>query len=689
MSSLTPDRYRARLHQIAADWGVNPLGRIDDRTIPAAGVTPQDEAQAEALLRQRREADSARNSQSFARRFASRDKKPWDSKEVYDALNHHVNTRGSPGVAAALVHKLMALNVDLGGNGIKQKTNILNRRKSVENFDRGLVLEYAIRNRHPEMLAVLVPHADALALQAALPAAIRSGHLEIVKLMFRYGANVGSSQAAVDALRQLCITGSNAELVGLMLQADSASISPEWQSTFMVYAAEIGCLHTVQRLSCANAEASYNNAAALRSSIKQRRIDIALALLIGNKPPAPGGQELADCFTELYNNQDIPNEHKLPLIEALLCAGAKGDAVSSVLQVACATDHHHLINLLLSYGASVEYQDAFVVRQAVRAGRPDLVQLLLRETVVLSPTYASECVTYISREFPHEVRYQILFTLLQRGAEGSFLHNALVDAVHVNDVQSVELLLTPVFPGGGVPVNGNYHGNRAPGMVYDRHAIASVDHKNGLALNTAIVMGNFAMAQRLLEARPQPATLVQVFPQVKKLQPKDRYAMTEQFLLNGLTGPSISTALAEAIEERPPRRDPNFISLLMNHSSNVNDDGGASIMAAITTNETILLKKLLEKGPAANTLAAAVPAVMMIEHDKLIRYQMVQMFIGAGAGRQGAELSMALAQLLSVKPVDMQLAALLLEQGRADVNFDRGASIMLGMCSSILFSLGL
>jgi hypothetical protein len=57
---------------------------------------------------------------------------------------------------------------------------------------------------------------------------------------------------------------------------------------------------------------------------------------------------------------------------------------------------------------------------------------------------------------------------------------------------------------------------------------------------------------------------------------------------------------------------------------------------------------------------------------------MARLLIGAGAGREGTEVSEALTELLPVKPVDIQLVSLLLEQGQADANFDQGSPVALG-----------
>ncbi|KAK0629601.1 hypothetical protein B0T17DRAFT_525932 [Bombardia bombarda] len=215
-------------------------------------------------------------------------------------------------------------------------------------------------------------------------------------------------------------------------------------------------------------------------------------------------------------------------------------------------------------------------------------------------------------------------------------------------------------------------------MVYERHETASVDHKEGAALGIAVMMGSAPMVKLLLTGKPSPETLGHIFPRAHSLPPVERYHITEGFLAAGLPAPSISAALEKSIEEKPPHRDENLIGLLLRHNANVNFNGGGAVLSAIKHKDLRLLATLLSSKPTTYTLAAGMEMAMKVE-DKRARFEIVRLLIDSGAGREGTEVSAALIQLLSIKPVDMQLASLLLERGRADANFDDGGPFNLAV----------
>jgi ankyrin repeat protein len=625
-------------------------------------------------------ANPNKNSQGSLKRAFSSHKKTWESKEIFEALDAHVANAGAPGVADALIAKLLAVGGNVNVPSAKNKANLLTRRRSMESMERSRILQKAIENRQSDMVAVLAQYADPLTLDAALPLAMRSGDLTMVHLLLSRGANASQTQDGQDAFRQMCIMGGHPEMIGLLLQSEGRP-PPNLLSMAMVDAARKGCFHTVLRLRRSSADGEYNKAEALKAAIAQCRVDIALAILTAAKPPAVGGQGVLESFGQLIGHSTIGPHEKMLLTEALLCAGALGDPLSVALSQACAAEFYDMVRLLISYGASVEFQDAAVVRHAVSKGQSSLVQLLLCEPATLSPTYASECVASISKAITQEDRYVILSILLQKGASGPSLHDALIDAVQAGDLRSVELLLTPHFP-GVPPVTSQSRRSSSPGMILVRHEMASVDHRGGFALTHAVNMGDIEMVKLLLSGKPSTQTVDQVFPLVLGLQSQTRYHMAECFLAAGVSRSCISAALQQAIDEQPPTRDEGLISLLLRHNADVNFNDGAGVVSAVTIRDLPLLQTLLQSRPSPQTMASAMARAMLVE-DKPVRYEIVRLLISAGAGREGTEVSEALAQLLPVKPTDIQLVALLLEQGRADANFDQGLPVAIGKLSTL------
>ncbi|KAK4140262.1 uncharacterized protein C8A04DRAFT_15117 [Dichotomopilus funicola] len=674
-ATMGMDGRQARLHQLAAEWGVHQLPPVAPPTPAPQPRTPNDDFHAEELLKRRRLANSQdSNSQGSIKRAFSSHKKSWEPNEVFEALNVHVANGGTPGVADALIAKLLSTGGNPNVSNLKSKTNLLTRRRSVESMERSRVLQKAVENRHNDMVAVLAQHADPLTLDQALPFAIRSGDLVLVHLLLSRGANASQTQGSQDAFRQLCIMGGYSELIGLVLQSEGRP-PPSWLSMCMVDAARKGCLATVWRLSRFSADGEYNKAEALKAAIAQCRVDIALAILTAAKPPTLGGQGILEGFSQLLTHTTIGPNEKMALTEALLCAGASGDPVSLALAQACSTQFYDMVTLLVSYGASIEYQGGAIVRTAISRGQTNLAQLLLGESSRLSPISASECVMCIPKGVSPEDRHAMLSLLLAKGAVGTSLHEALITAVEAGDLQSAQLLTTPQFPRVRSMTNTNRRSS-SPGIVQVRHEMASVDHKAGFALDIAVKSENLPMVKQLLAGRPSAATLDHVFTAVLGLQSTTRYQMAECFLSAGLSRARISAALQKAIEEQPPRRDENLISILLRHNADVNFNDGAGVVSAVVIRDLPLLETLLTSKPSPQTMAAAMAQALTVD-DKPVRYEMIRLLIAGGAGRDGGEVSEALAQLLTVKPTDMKLAALLLEKGRADINFSQGLPVVI------------
>ncbi|KAH8900084.1 ankyrin [Thozetella sp. PMI_491] len=680
---LGPEERQARLLELAAEWGVGtlsppsiPLIRPMSSPLSPSFRTSNDEFLAEELLKRRRlNATPDKADKSIRRAFTTNKKKGWEPNEIFDALDAHVSNMGSPAVAEALIGKLMSAGGDLNVANMKSKTNLLTRRRSLESLERSRVLQKAIENRQADMIAVLVQHADHLTLDAALPMAIRSSDPSIAQMLLQQGANASQTADGQDAFRQLCIMGGQADLVGLILMTEGRP-APEVVSQAMVDAARKGCLDTVLRLSRSTADGGFQYSQGLKEAVAQCRVDIALAILTGSNPPTPGTQGLTECFKKLIVHTAIGPNEKLVFAEALLCAGATGEVVSSALLQACDTEFYEMVELLVRYGASVEYQGAAALRSAASKGQSSLIQLLLPEQTMLSSTRASEAVAHMPKTVAADDRHTILNILLRKGANGAPLHDALIDAVESSDLNSVQLLLASHFPGGRLASSHDLKkGPRA--LVYDRHATASVDHNGGLAIQIAVMMGNTAIVKLLLASKPSTETLAQVFPNVHTLSPVDRYHMAECFLASGLPASVVSEALQEAISEEPPRRDENLISLLLKYNADVNFNEGASIMSAISHRDISLLQTLLKSRPTPQTVVSALAAVMAID-DKRTRYQMVSLLLEAGANRDSTAVSSALTQVLPIKPTDIPLITLLLEAGKADANYNQGLPVLQG-----------
>ncbi|KAI8630653.1 hypothetical protein F5Y19DRAFT_52434 [Xylariaceae sp. FL1651] len=673
-SRVVHDGRSTRLCQLGEEYGIvgQPLAAPQHRPEhPPSYRTDNDVFLAEELLKRQRTAESQEQQSKggLSRAFTGK-KKAWEYKEIYSALLAHVTNHGSPGVAEVLITKLNLL----GGNlnlAQKSRTSLLSRRKSLDLSERSKILHIAVMNRQLEMVEVLLPYADALSLDTALPIAMRNGNDAITQLLIRYGASTSQTADGQDAFRQACAVGGQADLVAMILGSEGRPTA-SWISQSMVEAARAGCLDTVVHLSRSTADGNHDGAAALKAAVGLGRRDIVLAVVLGNRPPQQPG--INEAFKQLMDHQNINPNDKMAMAEILLCAGAGGEAVAQALAHASATYFLEMVDLLVSHGASIEYQEAISLRRAVSKGKVDLVEVMLNGTSSLNPIYASECVELLPKMMRFEDRHSLLSSFLRKGAAGTPIDEALIDAADAGDVEAVKLLVTPFFSGGRI--TGTQDPRPGPrSMVFERHETASTDYKGALALQIAVKKGNVDISGFILTYKPPShVALAQVFPCIWALPRLERYQITELFLKAGLSGPCVNSALENAIDEQPSQHDEKLIALFLGYNADVNFNEGYSIAAAVTQMDIRLIERLLKGKPTARTIAKAIPRAMEVD-DSSIRLQIITMLLSLGATQGGIEVSMALDSAILTKPVDIRLIRALLQQGNADVNVNDGSVV--------------
>ncbi|RKU48984.1 hypothetical protein DL546_009586 [Coniochaeta pulveracea] len=656
---------RRQLQQLAVAWGVvvpPPCVPLIEQQWSTFRTSNDDRSAEEVLQRRRKEAEQHNPQSGLRKAFASSKRKPWDPREIYDALDECVTTSCRAGVAEALVLKLTSTGGNL--NIPHAKKPLLGRRKSVDSVaERTSILQKAVERRERDLVAVLVPHADTNASHRSLPIAIRNRDGAIIGLLLKHGASAAQTKEGENAFTQLCTTGDRQDLVQAILQSDGPP-SPSCVSEAMVGAvATPGCYDTVLHLSRSTADGNHRSAAALKAAITLRERQAVLAILTGRKPPS--GNALNEAFQELFSQPSPDPGEKMILTKALLCAGASGDVVAAALIQACESEWHDMVELLVRYGASVEYQDAEVVRKAVSKGQSALTDLLLLKTTTLIPFYASDCIKYLPKNLSPNDRHALLKALLKKGAAGQGVDEALVDAVTARDYMAVELLLTPHITGGPA----------IPGSV--GHATASVDYHDGEALKIAVTSRDIQMVKRLIDGTPSSKTLSMVFPHTWDLPPTDRYQSATIFLATGLTGSCIASTLQKAVAVKPPLRDDNFIDLLLSHKADVNFDDGTIVVTAIRHGDAELLGRLARRRISPGTAAAGVRAAAFGVIDRSLRLGLMNVIIDAATGTE--DVCSAMVHVLETKPVDTKLMGLLLTRGKASVNYREGVPLQLAV----------
>lgn len=690
------DEKQWMLSRMAQEFGIElpePTTPVSKPPITPPPMTPQfknanDEVMADELLKRRRTSGTLSQNGNGGgggggggggimkkRSLTLTRKDSFASQEIFDALDAHVENHGSPGVAEALIYKLRVAGGDLNSPATKSKMPFhLKRRNSYgPPQTQSRILKTAVENGQWEMVAVLVRHADAATIDAALLLAIEKGNYRITETLLSYGANLTSSETGKFVFQQLCFNGEHPELVGLLLRSEGRPL-PEWISGAMVIAAEKGHVETVVQLSMSIADGSYDGASALKTAIRMCRVDIALAILIGEKPPTK--EQVTEAFQLVFEHPTVMPPKKRQLANILLLAGAEGDVVSQALIQACDTEFYEMIDLLLENGASVEFEDASAIATAIQRGNIGLIEVLLREGVTLSPHVAAELILSIPKRTDPEHRRIILKMLLRKGADGPALDDALIDAVENVDFRCVEFLVSSKFSGTGKLQPPTSHDlKRGPrNVVFEKHATANVNHKGGLALSLAVKSGNVPIVKLILEAQPNVEILTGIFPEIQQLERKARYEITKAFLAAGVSGPGVGDALQHAIEEHPPRRDSQLISILLQHDVDVNNNKAAPTLAAIEHVDVNLLQALLRKRPMTPRNATIAFVRAMSVENKNARQKMVGLLLTAGADVEVQAVGEAMLAALHEEPTDLGLLDCLLVHGKVDINQNYGSA---------------
>ncbi|KAI1755249.1 hypothetical protein F4782DRAFT_441687 [Xylaria castorea] len=678
------DAQLKRLRQLSEQYGLSlrpPPPLKPKPEYPPSYRLNSDVPIAEEILRRQRLTEPQHRSfkGGLSKTFTTK-KTAWEYKEIYDALVAHVTDQGSPGVAEVLISKLNLL----GGNlnlVQKSRASLLSRRKSLDLSERSKVLQIAVKNKQSDMVEVLLPFADALTLDASLPVAMRNGNDEITELLIRYGASASKTADGQDAFRQASAVGRQSSLIA-MIMASEGRPSASWVSQSMIEAAKAGCLDTVIQMSQSIADGNFDGASALRAAVKLGRRDITLALLLGNRPPQQPG--INQAFEQLMGQQNISPSEKLAMTEILLYAGAEGVPVAQALVHASATHSLEMVRLLVSHGASIDFQDAVALRKAVSVRNIDLVKAMLSGTARISPKHASECVELLPKDTGFEDRQFLLYAFLKRGAAGTPLDEALIDSVEARDTEAVRLLVTPLVQADEMAVNQSAKTAQHI-MALERHETASTDHKGALALQLAVKKGNVKIAGLILTHKPPShIALAQVFPSTRNLPWPERFRLTELFLRAGLAGPCVHSALENAVNEKPT--DKRLVrALLQQGNADVNINEGSAVEYAAQHPDPEVLELVLGLGqPNDESIDRALRSlgklpVSAVKADKLKK-------LLSRTNSKDAVSSLLIDEvqiLLKLPPSERDFASLksLLFKG-ADVNASNGEALSRAVAAS-------
>ena len=393
------------------------------------------------------------------------------------------------------------------------------------------------------------------------------------------------------------------------------------------------------------ASADYNDAQALQIAASAADLSTISLLLSKGRPRAhsmqyvlplvpPGPQKLRYYMIKSILDAAAPVKIPTPLLDAALMQTI--DTQSHEIDLP-------LANILIVAGANVNHSNGICFRLATKRGALELLELLVTSSANRSSI--SSAVPEVSR-LPHSsLKRRIMTLLLDHGARGPALSQALIDALE-EDLLDEDIVMALL-------------------------AHADVNYRGGQALVLAMRLTTKLVSSLIDLGKPDQQTLNAALSIALNPSTKDRQAKLDLLLKAGIDQKGLDDALVQEISNGPSHSI-TLVENLLHHHASCNHDTGKAMELAIKSGNFTLFELLVDSKPSQQTLASMLP-VAMRETQKSLRYKVVANLLQAGA--RGNRVSEALAQeVCSDQACELQLVRLLV-QHNAKIDYSDGLAI--------------
>jgi hypothetical protein len=530
-------------------------------------------------------------------------RRKFDHEEISEQLLSAVIDGRHPGIVEVLRDLILAQGGDI--NYCRRKS------KSWQQIEqRSIFLAVAATNGNIDLVQLLAPSVDQTSLDESLHIALsldispHQWNVITVELLLANHADASREYRAFCA----ALESRNSDVVELLLNAPKP-ISHECVSDSLCSAVRLGFLDILFLLVLAGAD---GNATALKEAAKRGRLDLLVAITLCQKPPPAKSLDEAVEIT-FSDNEDIGLQQKLWMMDVLLSNGARGSSTDSTLvkiarkmlsQPESTTDStlHDMMRLLVRHDASINHKNGAALKSCVSKNRIDLAETLLAAKD-LEIDIASETLAMIDFTNTPEVKVRMASMLLARGAHGTPLHEALIQAVAINHLGAVETL------------------------VLRREANkASVDYRHAQALQDAVSGEKLQIVEVLLTASPTLESLCFAFRHIRKTSKQGRFWLSRALLRRGAKGVVVHQSLSAAVADETPMRDERLVQLLVEAGGNVDQH----LEAAVAKRNKNLLRLLLGGRPSVQAVSESLLASLQTPEQET-RLQMIGLLLDAGA----------------------------------------------------------
>lgn len=295
----------------------------------------------------------------------------------------------------------------------RKSSNLLKMVRNKDQTDiRSNLLEQATKNCSHDILLLLAQHADEEALNQALPIAITQNNLAKVTILLARGAD--ASPLCTEFLG--AIESGSDEIIDILTKQVNGACH-DCRNNGLVRAAELGHTAKVRILLDKGADPTFHGAAALKAAIRNKKGDIA-TLIISHEEI-----RLRKDLLDLAVGEAYVHSQYQALYECLN-AGASGPTVDMTLFHAVEHGQLELVDVLIRHNASVEYQGGAIVISAVKTKQPKILQAVLHNKA--SKPYMTEAIDQATKLGDIRATHQMVDLLLSAGLRGDAVNEALV-----------------------------------------------------------------------------------------------------------------------------------------------------------------------------------------------------------------------------------------------------------------------
>ncbi|KAF2799768.1 hypothetical protein K505DRAFT_370800 [Melanomma pulvis-pyrius CBS 109.77] len=647
-STPTPAlRGRPRLHELATTHSVPlsiSLTPLLSSTCPTY-MTDADRERANALLIERRTVDPEYKAPKAVSKFFKKkaEIEAFSQKEVNRALAAVVTEGGSPGLADALLE--FGGDVNVARKASKSTWKKITR--SDQQDRRSDLLPKAVQGGNVDIVRLLASRADHLSLDEALSESLDIGQLDVTRILLEYGADPAEFHEQF-----LSKISEGREDVTELLMRGPKRPCLECRAKGLIKAIEMGSLKNTTILMLNEADADYQQGSAFQLAVKSGRNDLAIALATGQKPPSPSSLDMGVSTAYTSHAHDLGK--MISLIEICLCGSARGEHMAETLLKAVEEKQAELVDLLLVYEASVDYEGGAVIKHAILDGQNELMLELLKKKP--SPISLSNAIDSAMTLSDLSIMHHVIMELLIAGVVGDAVNQALITAVKLSPDPHAYKIIQLLLDRGGADVN----------------------FQEGKALQLTAASGAIGVLQLLLATNPIVVSVNAAFPFAMEIQDvSKRHAVAEMLLQAGATGLVVDQALVNAAEIGT--KGIPLVTLLLSKAS-VDFENGKALCEAIKIRCFELIQTLVTVKHSLQSLTAAWAEATVIDDDEF-QFRTFQILLEVGM--EGDSVGRSLVVATTKGSIGLDLCKLLLKYG-ASVDYNNGEAMVIAVQHSYI-----